>query len=83
AGNDEIQIYPNPTHASLQLNFPNDHSYTKLSVMDQMGRTVLEQAVSPNSKSLELNNLDKLPKGIYMINVTGNNDSHTQKIVIN
>ncbi|RLD73691.1 MAG: hypothetical protein DRI87_03265 [Bacteroidetes bacterium] len=83
AGNDEIQIYPNPTHASLQLNFPNDHSYTKLSVMDQMGRTVLEQAVSPNSKSMELNNLDKLPKGIYMIYVTGNNDSHTQKIVIN
>ncbi len=84
--NQELNLYPNPTSDILYMNIPENfiHSNNEIgvSVINEMGMVVKQQVIYKNSPSYPMD-LSDLPKGVYMIRVSGNNISKTSKIIKN
>ncbi len=73
----EIQVYPNPTHSTIQVEWNGNN--TQLKLYDSVGRIVISKIVSNSQKSqLDLSNLDN---GIYYLELSGGNNSYTEQII--
>jgi hypothetical protein len=84
ATDQSVTVYPNPAsdHASLIFNAASAASY-KLILMDVTGRQVMtkqgEAAEGFNQIDFSLNNL---PKGVYMVNFSSNDQNKTIRLVV-
>ena len=79
----EFVVYPNPTSGSLTVqieSLDNPTPYT-LRVFSIIGQEMMKQEVNPfnGTKKIELD-LHKLPKGIYMIEISNGKDAMTKRI---
>jgi hypothetical protein len=72
----EVSIYPNP--ASSIINIQSDRQIIKLQLFDLSGKKVLEKSVNNMNEELRV---EHLRKGIYFLEITGEKESHTQKII--
>lgn len=79
----KILIYPNPASkgvgVTIDLSATNMEEANLISVMDIKG-AVLEKLEITNKSSVEVG--ARLPVGLYIINVTNNTQSITQKVII-
>ena len=79
----EFVVYPNPTSGDLtvQIESLNNSSTLTLRVFSIIGQEMMKQTVNPfnGSKKIELD-LHKLPKGIYMIEISNGKDAITKRI---
>lgn len=82
----EFRIHPNPTDGQFTLHFAREEAIGRVSleVTDMNGNSLLsEQLYSGNRKMLKSFDLNALPKGTYLISLSGENYRETRKIVIN
>jgi len=75
----DFLVYPNPAKDYVYIKF-NDSSKKTIQLFDVTGKVVIEQIIS-NDTFLQLNTT-AFENGIYFLNITSNNNSITQKIII-
>jgi hypothetical protein len=81
ANPDLIRVYPNPTQGDVQLRISQYTGKLSIQVVDTNGRVVYSE--NDNSFALEKTlHLGNLQKGIYLLQVSGDQLKYTQKLVI-
>lgn len=80
-----LQISPNPTSGVFTLTLNNGNKGpVNLVITDITGRTVLERTINTTKKVLtEQIDLGKQPNGIYLVKVKNDNETATEKVVVN
>lgn len=77
---DEFAVYPNPTDGIIHITGANAHADVKVNVVDITGKTVLNTSCTGfNPKSL---NLGGLKKGVYFVQLIGDQSFATRKIIL-
>ena len=77
-------LYPNPVNSGSQLTIYNESSLSiyRVSIISLSGQVVLSENMFDLNKKIILN-LDKLPRGIYIVNITfEDGSSKSTKIII-
>ncbi len=77
-----IAIYPNPAKDHATIDLAGMTGAVTIDVIDIQGRTILSQQASCEDHSHVRLNLEGLSKGIYMVRVSNNAISKSQRIVI-
>ena len=76
-----VRIYPNPSNGYLTLRINNYSGNVQIEVFDINGRQVYSDLSNiDQEKQVVLNHLQS---GVYVMKVTADNVSHTQKIILN
>jgi len=75
----EFKIYPNPSNGDFNIIFDDSNGLNSVEIFSLLGQKVFEKRNSQSS-SISVNNLQK---GIYLIKVTKDSKSRTEKIIIN
>ncbi len=79
-----IRVFPNPSKGSFKVLIDNAEGKIICSITDITGREIISKEVSVNANSFIDFEETQLPKGIYFVKVTDEqNKSQTQKIIIN
>ena len=76
-----VQIYPNPTSNKLTINLKGMDAQ-KVSIVSLSGQTVMvvgKEQLKSNTVNL---NVSGLAKGLYIIQIDGNNTSASKKLLI-
>lgn len=79
-----LNVYPNPVESELSLYFDGIEvgQTIQLSMLDQTGRVVYTQTITPQSEIHQTQiEMKQLNAGIYMLQVLGENYNQTHKIV--
>jgi len=71
----EVNIYPNPTEASITITAPID---SKIQIFDNTGRLIKSTKATGTSTNYDLSSLKQ---GMYFIKVTKDNDSVMRKLI--
>jgi len=82
----DIRIFPQPfeQHLTLDLNNKLGNEDVNISILDINGRTVAnlgQHTISSGENQLKLDIRADLPKGIYILNITGNKIRLSRKLV--
>jgi hypothetical protein len=72
---DNVSIYPNPSNGIINIEFTNNQN-SGLIIRDAFGKVVLKKNISSTS-SIDLTSFSK---GLYMIEITSNNQSIIKKL---
>lgn len=73
---DEVLFYPNPVTNVLTVKTGNG-SYTQLKVLNSLGQVMIEQAISKGATTV---NMQQLSTGIYVVQISGADGTHTYKV---
>ena len=72
-------VYPNPTQGQCFVTANTESANVQCQVIDLMGRTVLQTALTPGVNTLDLHSL---PPGCYLLRITDDNKIITKKLVL-
>ncbi len=72
----KLLLYPNPVNTILAINNPNDYEIEEISIVNNLGQTVLEFDVNATQIDLQ-----EMVSGIYFITYKINNKVCVQKII--
>lgn len=75
----EVVVYPNPVTETLSIQ-NSTNRYTKATLSDLSGKIIRSYNLTSDVTAI---NVSKLAKGIYMLNLTGNNTNTVKKIIKN
>ncbi|MFD1630530.1 T9SS type A sorting domain-containing protein [Pseudopedobacter beijingensis] len=79
----EISIYPNPTTQKLNIALPNFKGKSvELKVADLKGKLVAASTVTVTNHKITYLLPNGIAKGIYVINLTGDNLNYNQKVTV-
>ena len=70
----DIQIFPNPTKNKLNIN--SKYKINKITIINLLGKKVIEK-----TSLLNYVNLNKLPKGVYILKIDFENGILNKKII--
>lgn len=73
--NASFSVYPNPATDFVTLSNANG---SQVKVIDIMGRVVMQQTINSNSQQISTKALEN---GVYMLQVTNNGNTTTQKLI--
>ncbi len=73
----KVKFYPNPSSGILKI---DTESQLKISVTNLIGKVVYTNDSVVNNTNIDLSNLQK---GIYLVNVVGENTNTTEKLILN
>jgi Secretion system C-terminal sorting domain len=77
-----LKVYPNPTSNKLTVIFPDyNFSAAQIQMFDMIGRKVLDHSNIENQMFFDII-LPNLKSGVYILNVSIDNNSHSEKIII-
>ena len=79
-----MSVYPNPVDSYINLSLFSDKPGTgMLRLIDNSGKQIMSRSftVTSGNNSLVIEQLNALPKGIYVIQVLINNNLYNQKVV--
>ncbi len=77
-----VQVYPNPTRGSIDIDFSGSSTQTRLSVYDLSGVRVIDEMDFTNDNSATLD-FSGLPDGIYLLRVVSGSFKSTSRVVKN
>jgi len=80
--NEQVQIYPNPSNASLTVNFIGNNSFNELEIINHLGQLMQTHKLEMSRSSIEINTNSSLKAGIYFLKFSGQNSSIIRKIII-
>lgn len=80
--NHKILIYPNPTSGTISIYSGQQVEDLNVLFYNSLGILVLNHKIKSTTHLSETLNLDYLPKGVYLLKITGNNTMEQQKLVI-
>jgi hypothetical protein len=78
----DIDVFPNPTSNSIQFQIPQNHSETKVELIDLFGKKIFSQTVEMGTNDINLKQLS-LSSGIYLIRFITQNNQISKKIILN
>jgi hypothetical protein len=70
----EVALYPNPADKIISLSLPWEGS-KQIELYDVYGKRVLDRSSAEKTIAIDI---ETLPKGIYLVRVTGNNDQEIE-----
>jgi Secretion system C-terminal sorting domain/AhpC/TSA family len=70
-------VYPNPSKGIINV---STNEYVKISIIDVLGKTILQTETVSNDSNI---NLSTLQKGMYVIKIIGENTNYTEKLILN
>lgn len=74
-----ISIYPNPTSGIVNLELSNYETPYTIELINIAGQVVIQREIRSTSEELDLHDL---PRGIYLIKVSNQFSSKTEKLII-
>ncbi len=80
--NNDFRVFPIPTTGDFTVVLPNNNTYEKLTVVNQLGQKLFIEEISENSERVVVTNKN-LQSGIYFITLSGKNTIKTKKIIVN
>ncbi|MFD1184733.1 T9SS type A sorting domain-containing protein [Pontibacter rugosus] len=81
--NNQMQVYPNPAINNYVRIAMQNSSKSILQIMDVNGRQIYHQEIQQGAQELEVSIADlRIPKGLYYINLQGENGRQTQKLIV-
>ncbi len=82
ANNLEATIFPNPFTNKINLKVENADEMYSVAIYSMKGTLVYKnEIIASKTNSIEINNLDKLSKGIYLCKVSSKSGQYFQKLV--
>jgi len=76
-------LYPNPTNGIVYLDLlKNDDSIQQVNFYNMMGKLILSQSPNGISSNQISFNLSDQPKGLYMVELIGENTRSVKKLII-
>jgi len=79
-GNLQLNIFPNPVSGILNVSLKESNTID-LSILNTLGQTIIKKQLPKNNQENIQLNISSLPSGIYIIQVTGKNNSATAKFI--
>lgn len=73
-----VQVYPNPASEYIYINTDND-VFETITIRNLNGKAILKMDYNNSDNQISVNHLRK---GIYLLELSGNNHTTTQKLVI-
>lgn len=80
--NNNVALYPNPTTGNVSIAISQGGTYN-LEVVNMLGQVVHAEEVTVSGNEELKRDLSHLTKGIYLVNIKGDNYSSTSKLTIN
>ncbi|MEZ5197446.1 MAG: PKD domain-containing protein [Bacteroidales bacterium] len=81
--NEIVNIYPNPNNGTFALELPKGFACQEITITDQSGRTIKEyEYLSPQSSDIIQIDLGDVEKGLYFVEVNGNQSKLTRKFIV-
>ena len=80
--NQKIMIYPNPTSGSITVYSGQKVEDLTFTLYNAQGSLVYSHSIKSTPSLSETLNFGNLPKGVYLVKITGTNTSEQQKLVI-
>ena len=77
---DDVQVYPSPTHGMLQVSLPATMTNARMDLMNNIGQVVMSFAAS--TESARSINISSLASGVYVLQVISDNDVVIRKKVV-
>lgn len=74
-----IQVHPNPANSTISISLPANAIQAVITLSDYTGRVVAQATTQASAHSLDVNNL---PSGTYILNITTDKQVLTEKLVI-
>ncbi len=78
---DLFKVYPNPTNGLLNIRINNFTGKASINVIDINGRTVYSNVNNDFNVESSIN-LNNLSSGMYIIKVTADTTTYTEKVII-
>lgn len=75
-----IKIYPNPADEMINIKINNTDNYT-LSIYNIAGKLVAKQKIASGKNTISYN-VSNLAKGVYIVSLSTENKSYSEKLVI-
>lgn len=80
---DVIGIYPNPNNGIFKVDLSTSTlDFNRITVLDQLGRIVMEEALNQNAEVVELDNRE-FKSGVYYISLFHSKGKITKRFVVN
>lgn len=73
-----FKMYPNPSTDVLNISLPEGFNQATAMVVDVMGKTIINQAISLDKNTIDI---QSLPTGTYILNLVSENASATKTFV--
>jgi len=77
--NSLMQVYPNPTSRFINIEIANTKVPAQLSVVDFNGKVVFKKTNMTNSETIDLKGN---AVGVYFVNLTIDNETYTERVVL-
>uniref|UniRef100_UPI0032176F75 InlB B-repeat-containing protein n=1 Tax=uncultured Draconibacterium sp. TaxID=1573823 RepID=UPI0032176F75 len=77
--NDQIKIYPNPTHQFLTIEFVNSYGHYHYELYDNIGRLIIQGETGNKLGKIDLKGK---VSGMYILKIYNNEFSKTEKIIV-
>ena len=75
---EDVTVYPNPVSILLNIKVSEVHTGATLELYNSLGMKVLSQTLKSTS---EVMYLDRLPTGMYFLNIKNGNETTVKKII--
>ena len=80
-GINHLFVWPNPVQSKLKIQLPDGiRGWVSIHMVDQLGRTVYQQAHNPNTQILDIN-VSSLTSGIYHVILTSKQERYVGRWV--
>jgi len=79
--NSALKVYPNPSTGRIVISIPQGGNYT-LRVVDILGKVVRHEAVQLNGSENISRDFSSLPRGVYMLSLSGDGYQFTSKLTL-
>jgi hypothetical protein len=76
---DSFTVYPNPASSNVNLMVLNTDNGFDVTVIDMLGKTVINNSFATNEASLDISVLNS---GIYFISITADGKSQVKKLIV-
>lgn len=76
-----LKVFPNPATENLEVEVPAGEYLSTAQLFAPDGKKILEQPVNAESGKLTID-VSALPAGLYLLQITGQDRSHSRKIIV-
>mgnify|MGYP006277885519 CR=1 FL=1 len=77
----QMHVYPNPVEQTLHVNVPEGVQNGQIVITDRAGRAVKVIGISGSETTLKSINVQELPRGLYLISLTGEGEPAQAKFI--
>jgi PKD repeat protein len=78
-----VMVFPNPNSGTFKVDLGNEHNFNSLQIVNHLGQLIYRQKISITEREVNLDYGDDLLPGIYYLQINGNKETVTEKIIIN